>query len=111
MTSSSSPPLQRGLDTMLLVYCVVQGHPAATPCEQFLRASSGWFTSPLVLFEAKAILTKVYGVQASAATRKLTQFAAVPVSLLELDPAAAFPVLQLADTRGLDLTDAVLLHL
>jgi hypothetical protein len=65
----------------------------------------------LVLFEAKGILTKVYGVQSSDATRKLTQFAAVPVTLLELDPAAAFPVLQLADAHGLDLTDAVLLHL
>jgi hypothetical protein len=58
MTSSSSAPLERGLDTMLLVYCVLQGHPGATACEQFLRAHSGWFTSPLVLFETKGHLTK-----------------------------------------------------
>ena len=65
MTSSSSPALERGLDTMLLVYCTLQGHPAAPACEQFLRAHTGWFTSPLVLFEAKGILTKVYGVSPS----------------------------------------------
>jgi predicted nucleic acid-binding protein len=60
MTFSSSPALvlERGLDTMILVYYLLQGHPAALPCEQFLRAHSGWFTSPLVPTEAKNILTK-----------------------------------------------------
>src|SRR5262249_48451642 len=71
MPSSSSPSLERGLDTMLLVYVLLQGHPAAIPCEQFLRAHVGWFTSSLVLFEAKNILTKVYGVHAGGTTRKL----------------------------------------
>lgn len=111
MTSSSSRALERGLDTMLLVYCTLQGHPAAPTCEQFLRAHTGWFTSPLVLFEAKGILTKVYGVSPSDATLQLTHFSTVPVAMLELDPAAAFSVLQLADNHGLDITDGVLLHL
>jgi hypothetical protein len=48
MSSSSSPPLERGLDTMLLVWSLLQGHPAALACQQFLCAHSGWFTSPLV---------------------------------------------------------------
>jgi predicted nucleic acid-binding protein len=96
---------------MLLVYSLLQGHPAALPCEQFLRAHSDWFTSPAVLFEAKNIVTKVYSVQPGLATQKLLQFAAGPVALLDLDPAAATSALQLADTYGLDLTDAVLLHL
>ena len=67
MTSSSSPSLalERALDTMILVYSLLQGHPAVLPCEQFLRSHSGWFTSPLVLIEAKDILTKVYSVDAS----------------------------------------------
>src|SRR5207302_11229535 len=111
MTSSSSPPLERGLDTMLLVWSLLQGHPAAQPCEQFLRAHSGWFTSPLVLFEARHILTRVYAVKATDATNKLTQVAAGPLVLLDLDAAATVSAFQLADTHGLDLTDAVLLHL
>ena len=110
MTSSSSQPVERGLDTMLLVYCVLQGHPGAAVSQQFL-AHAGWFTSPLVLFEAKATLTKIYGVDPGVATQKLTQFATVPVVLLELDAAVALSAVQLADAHGLDLTDAVLLHL
>jgi predicted nucleic acid-binding protein len=111
MTSSSSPSLERGLDTMILVYYLLQGHPAAMPCEQFLRSHSGWFTSPLVLVEAKNILTKVYSVNASAVTAKLLQFAAGPVVLLDLDQLAVASAFPLADAHGLDLTDTVLLHL
>ena len=96
---------------MLLVYSLLQGHPAAVPCEQFLRAHLGWFTSPLVLIETKHILTRVYGVNTTDATNKLLQFAAGPVVLLPLDDTMTLSVLQLADTHGLDLTDAVLLYL
>jgi predicted nucleic acid-binding protein len=110
MTSSSSPTLERGPDTMILVYSLIQGHPAAVACEQFLRGRSGWFTSPLVLVEARNILTKVYSVDAARATQELLRFAAGPVVLLDLDQAATVAALQLASVHGLDLTDAVLLH-
>jgi len=111
MTSSSSPPLERGLDTMLLVYYFLQGHPACLPCERFLRGRSGWFTSPLVLIETKHVLTKFYGVDAGTVTAKLSQFVGGPVVLLDLDQASLASALQLADAHGLDMTDAVLLHL
>src|SRR5438094_7821027 len=100
MTSSSSPSLERGLDTMILVYSLLQGHPASLACEQFVRSQAGWFTSPLVLFETKNILTKVYGVDAAAATRKLLQFGTGPVVLLDLDALGATSAFQLADTHG-----------
>jgi hypothetical protein len=64
MTLSSSPIFERGLDTMLVVYSSLTKHPAATDCEQFIRSRTGWFTTSLSLLEAKAILTKVYGVDA-----------------------------------------------
>ena len=111
MISSSSPPLERGLDTMVLVYSLLQGHPALMACEQLLRAHSGWFTSPWVVFEAKSVLTKIYGEDPALATQKLAQVAAGPIVLLDLDPADVPTVLRLADTYALDLTDAVLLHL
>ena len=80
-------------------------------CEQLLRQHSGWFTSPLVLFEAKGVLTKVYGEDPLLTTQKLAQVAGGPVVLLDTDPADIPMVLQLADTYAVDLTDAVLLHL
>jgi predicted nucleic acid-binding protein len=111
MTSSSSPALDYGLDTMLVVYCVLNGHPARTACHQFLHGQSGWFTSPLVLFEAKAVLTKVYAVDPAAATTKLATFSTVPVTLVDLDASTVDAAFQLADVHGVDTTDAVLLQL
>jgi predicted nucleic acid-binding protein len=111
MTSSSSPPLQRGLDTTILVYSLLPGHPAELPCEQLVRAHSGWFTSPLVLIEAKHVLAKVYSVDATSVTAKLRQFVAGPVVVLDLDEPTTTTAFQLADTHALDLTDAVLLQL
>jgi len=111
MTSSSSAPLECALDTMILVYSLLQGHPAAPACERLLRAHAGWFTTPWVLFEARAVLIKVYGEDPALVTQKLAQVAHGPIVLIDLAHTDVVPVLQLADTHFLDLTDAVLLHL
>jgi predicted nucleic acid-binding protein len=111
MTSSSSPPRERGLDTMIVVYSLLHGHPASLPCEQFLRAHGGWFTSTLALLEAKAILTKVYAVDPAAVTQKLRQVAGGPIACLDLDPPAVLDAMSLADSLHIDHTDAALLHL
>jgi predicted nucleic acid-binding protein len=102
--------LERGLDTMVLVYSVLNGHPASVACEQLLRNHTGWFTPTLLFLEAKAILTKVYGVSAALASHKLTQVAAQPVTLVAVDSGTAQSALTLADTTGVDLMDAVLLR-
>ena len=62
MTLSSDQFAPRGLDAMLIVYSLLDGHPASITCESFIRNHTNWFTTTLTLFEAKAILTKVYAV-------------------------------------------------
>src|SRR5262245_1951396 len=111
MTSSSSPAtVDRGLDTMVLVYALLDGHPASTTCEQLLRAHGGWFVTSLALLEAKAILTKVYGVTPALASSKIEQFANGPIKVIELHRDGAVAALGLADSLGVDLNDAVLLQ-
>jgi predicted nucleic acid-binding protein len=111
MISSSSRPLDRGLDTMVLVYSLLQGHPATTACEQMLRSHTSWFTSTLVLLEAKAVLTKVYNADPKLVTQKLDQVASGSVTFIDLASVDVVAAFQLADTFALDFTDAVLLHL
>jgi hypothetical protein len=103
MTSSSSPTLERGLDTMILVYSLLQRHPAFLACQQFLRGDSGWFTPPLILAEARNILTKVYSVDPARAAQELSRFASGPVAVLGLDQATMIMAFQLANTHGLDI--------
>ena len=110
MTSSSDPSIERGLDAMLIVYSLLNDHPASTACEQFIRTLSGWFTTTLTLLEAKAVLTKVYAVDAALASRKLAQFAAGPIIVTPVTPPIVLAAMHTADALGLDLTDAVLLQ-
>jgi predicted nucleic acid-binding protein len=110
MTSSSSSPLERGLDAMLIVYSLLDGHPASTVCEQFIRARTGWFTTAIGLLEAKAVLTKVYAVDAAFASRKLAQLAVGPLSVVPVDAAIGLAAMDLADALHIDLTDGALLH-
>jgi predicted nucleic acid-binding protein len=111
MNSSSSTTLERGLDTMILVYSSLDGHPAQIPCQQLIIGRSGWFTSCLVLIEVKNILTKVYGVSAVDATAKIAQIMATPIVVVGIDKVNFAGALPFADQTGLDFTDAVLLKL
>ena len=95
---------------MLIVYSLLSNHPASTTCEQFIRTHSSWFTTTLTLLEAKAILTKVYAVDAAMASHKLAQFAAGPIVVTAVDPPIALAAMHNADGLGIDLTDAVLLQ-
>jgi hypothetical protein len=41
MISSSNPSDERGLDAMLIVYSLLEAHPASTTCERFIRSHKG----------------------------------------------------------------------
>ena len=78
MTLSFDQSAPRDLDAMLIVYSLLDDHPASTACESFIRDHTNWFTTTLTLFEAKAILTKVYAVDTNLTSRQLSQFSAGP---------------------------------
>src|SRR5947209_20601413 len=109
MTSSSSPALERGLDTMLIVYSLLQGHPASATCQQFVAGRTGWFTSSFTLLEAHAVLTKVYGVAQADVRQKLGLFFPGPITVIPLDDSSVLRALPLGELHNLDTADAVLL--
>lgn len=112
MTTSSNvgTPVQV-LDTPLLVYSLLQNHPASSICSRYIQSQGIWTTSSLVLLETRAILIKVYDVSAAMVTQKLAQLSALPIRVHEFDEAAALDAMRCADSMSLDLTDAVLLRL
>jgi predicted nucleic acid-binding protein len=97
MTSSSDLRTERGLDAMLIVYSLLNDHPASLACERFIRNMPGWFTTVLTLLEARAILTKVYSVGGKQASQKLAQFAAGPILVVSVDLATALAATSMAD--------------
>lgn len=95
---------------MVLVYALLAEHPASAACEEFLRARTGWFTTIMNLLEVKAVLTKVYGADATETTQQLTQVALGPVVVLPTEAPTVIAALTTADAMQLDLSDAVLLE-
>jgi len=94
---------------MLIVYSSLTGHPAATACEQFIRSRAGWGATSLSLLEAKAVLTKVYGVEATLVSGKLAQLTEGLITVDAVGVETALTAMKFADQYSLDLTDAVLL--
>lgn len=110
MILSSDPFAPRGLDAMLIVYSLLDNHPASAVCESFIRERSNWLTTTLTLLEAKAILTKVYVVDAQLASQQLSQFSAGPIEIIEVDLPITLAAMQIADALAIDLTDAILVQ-
>ncbi len=44
MTSSSRPRMVRALDANLVVYSLLDRHPASSTCEEFIRSHCGWLS-------------------------------------------------------------------
>ena len=110
MTLSFDQSAPRGLDAMLIVYSLLDDHPASAACESFIRDHTNWFTTTLTLFEAKAILTKVYAVDVNLTSQQLSQFSAGPIEVVEVDLPMTLAAMQIADTLEIDITDAVLVQ-
>ena len=110
MTLSSDQFASRGLDAMLIIYSLLDDHPASAACESFIRDRTHWFTTTLTLLEAKAILTKVYAVDVNLASQQLSQFSAGPIEIIEVDLPITLAAMQIADTLEIDITDAVLMQ-
>ena len=108
MTLSSDQFASRGLDAMLIIYSLLDDHPASAVCESFIRDHTNWFTTTLTLLEAKAILTKVYAVDVNLTSQHLLQFSAGPIEIIEVDLPITLAAIQIADTLEIDITDAVL---
>ena len=110
MTLSYVPFSGRGLDAMLIVYSLLDDHPPSAACESFIRGHASWFTTTLTLLEAKAILTKVYGIDVNLASKQLSQFSAGPIEIIEVDLPITLTSMPIADALAIDITDAVLLQ-
>ncbi|RKU06952.1 hypothetical protein C6501_17980 [Candidatus Poribacteria bacterium] len=110
MTLSSDQFAGRGLDAMLIVYSLLEDHPASAVCESFIREHASWHTTTLTLLEAVSILTKIYDIGFNLASQQLSQFSAGPIEIIEVDLPITLTSMQIADALEIDITDAVLLQ-
>lgn len=108
-TSPEDPTRETALDAVVMVYSLLEGHPASGCCVQLIQSRARLFTTALAILEARAILIRVYGVAPAAATAKLSQLAEGDMEIDGIDAAAMTAAMRLADEESMDVTDAVLL--
>jgi predicted nucleic acid-binding protein len=110
MITSSKPEERRGLDSVILIYSLLRGHPASEACEEFIKCRTGWVSSTLVLLEVKSVITKVYGGDPAIVEAELVRLASGPVSFEPIDTNAALAAMRRVEALGIDSTDAALLE-
>lgn len=72
------------IDTPLLVYGVVSGHPARETVARELRSGS-WGSTVLTLLELYHVLVRDYAVAPQDAARAVERFTRSPIRWAELD--------------------------
>ena len=99
----------KAIDSNLLVYASLAGHPAMKACEKYITGYPVWVTSIVNLVELQRVLVGVYGVSESDADTKFIDLhqALVVEDLTAVVAAAALP---LRHSHGIDFNDAVLLE-
>lgn len=102
--------LERGLDTMFMMYSLLDRHPASTACEQFITSHQGWVSTPLLVIEGTTIMIKVYGVEPEVACQLVTDFAYGPINILPIQLETITAAVNLSILHDVDINDAVLLQ-
>lgn len=98
------------IDTPLLVYSRVEGHPAERPVQEAL-ATGEWASSVLVFLEVYQTLRRNYGLTPREATEEVLELAVSPIRWFGVDIEQARLIAARRRDSGLDGPDAALLIL
>lgn len=98
------------IDTPLLVYSRVEGHPAEYQVREAL-ASGKWASSVLAVLEVYQTLRRNYGLTPGDATEEVLELAVSPIRWFEADIEQARLIAACRRDSGLDGPDAALLIL
>lgn len=100
------------IDTNLLVYALIEDHPAADVCEAFIREEGQHHrlaTTPLTPFEVYYVLWKVYGLERREAFEKASTIFETPLDFVSINGVCAQEALRICFGKGVESNDSLLL--
>ena len=104
--------LKKILDSNILIYSILEGHPASEACEQLIISGEGkfnWVTSPITYYETFHILIRVYGMEPSQVLNKIKEVMDLPFDIQPLDSRIIITSLEKSIFHSIDMNDSVLL--
>lgn len=103
--------LKKTLDTNVIVYSLLKGHPASDACDSLIRDGKHiFYTTPITPFEVYYILMRVYGIRKEEAASKALALFDSPLFFTEITVEDARPALKRCAAQDLDANDSLILQ-
>lgn len=99
----------KAIDSNLLVYASLTGHPARAACAQHVAAHPDWVCNIANLVEMRHVLVSVYGLAEADADMKFADFRAA-LTVVRLTDVLVGAALLLRQAHGIDVNDGILLE-
>ena len=106
--------IQKILDSNILIYSILEGHPASNACEQLILSGEDkffWTTSPITFYETFHVLVKIYNQPAIKVLEKIDQIMKLPINIISLNSQLTFSSLEKCMRHSIDTNDSLLLEI
>jgi len=104
--------MKKLIDTNLLIYALIEDHPASSVCEAFIRKENRYrklYTTVLTPFEVFHVLWRIYGLKREQAMEKALSLFNSPLSFIPITEEVAQISLEKIVEYKIDSNDALLL--
>jgi len=103
---------KKGLDANIIVYSLLDGHPASEPCDAYIKDSRHkFYTTSLTPFEVYFALHRVYGVPRPSAASKALSLLDAPLTIVDVRSSHLHAAITRCETKGLEANDSLLIEM
>jgi len=111
---SDSVELKKILDSNILIYSLLEEHPASKVCEALILSYKDkfeWITSPITFIETYYVLLNIYEQESSQILQKIQQILKTSINVKDLDKNLVLLSLEKALNHQIDTNDSILLQI
>lgn len=103
--------LKKALDTNILVYALLENHPASAVCDGFIKSGKyDFYATPLTPFEVYFVLRRVYNITKDKAASTVLALFDSPLRFTEIGAEDARIAMKRCIRHGLDSNDSLLIQ-
>ena len=103
---------KKGLDSNIIVYSLLEDHPASEVCGGYLKDSRHTFyTTSLTPFEVYFALHRIYGIPPAEASSKVLSLLQAPLTIFDVRASDLHAAIRRCATKGIETNDSLLVQM
>lgn len=103
---------KKGLDANIIVYSLLDDHPASELCDAYMKDSRHkFYTTSLTPFEVYFALHRVYGIPRPDAASKALSLLDAPLTIVDVRSSYLHPAIARCANEGLEANDSLLIEM